>query len=69
MAKTYLVGGMSCGGCVKSVTNAIVSFYPTAEVRVELDARKVEVTGDVDDGQIATLVEQAGFDFQGEVRP
>ncbi|MDE0801636.1 MAG: heavy-metal-associated domain-containing protein [Rhodospirillaceae bacterium] len=65
MAKTYLVGGMTCGGCVKSVTSAITAQYPSVGVEVELDGGKVQVDGDVEDIQIATLVEDAGFSYGG----
>ena len=65
MAKTYLVGGMTCGGCVKSVTSAITAQYPLVGVEVELDGGKVQVDGDVEDIQIATLVEDAGFSYRG----
>ena len=65
MAKTYLVGGMTCSGCVKSVTNAIMAQYPSVGVEVELDGGKVQVDGDVEDIQIATLVEDAGFSYRG----
>lgn len=65
MAKTYLVGGMTCSGCVKSVTNAITAQYPSVGVEVELDGGKVQVDGDVEDIQIATLVEDAGFSYRG----
>lgn len=65
MTKTYLVGGMSCGGCAKSVTNAITAKYPSADVQVQLEGGKVQVAGDVDDAQIAAVVEDAGFSFGG----
>ena len=65
MAQTYLVGGMTCGGCVKSVTNAITAHYPSVGVEVELDRGKVQVYGDVEDIKIATLVEDAGFSYEG----
>ena len=65
MTKTYLVGGMTCGGCVKSVTSAIAAHYPSVRVEVELDGGKVRVDGDVEDIEIATLVEDAGFSYGG----
>ncbi len=65
MAKTYLVGGMTCSGCVKSVTNAITAQYPSVEIEVELDGGKVRVEGEVEDVRIATLVEDAGFSYVG----
>ncbi len=66
MIKTYLVDGMSCSGCVKSVTNAIKAHYPDAQVQVELEAGTVEVVGDIEDSRVSSLIEDAGFDFRGQ---
>lgn len=65
MEKTYLVAGMTCSGCAKSVTNAIKATYPSADVQVRLEDGKVRVAGDTDDQQIATVVEDAGFSYGG----
>ena len=67
MAKTYRVTGMSCGGCSKSVTNAIKELAPSAEVSVDLDAAQVTVVNLDDDALIAKAVDNAGFTFEGPV--
>ncbi len=66
MTKTYRVNGMSCSGCVTSVTNAITGQYPKVAVDVALETGTVRIDGEVDDSRIATLVEDAGFEFGGE---
>ncbi len=64
MAKTYKVGGMTCGGCVRSVENAIRAAAPDAKVNVDLAGGKVTVEG-ADEQAVAAAVDDAGFDFQG----
>ena len=45
VSDTYRVSGMTCGGCVRAVTNAIKAAVPSARVDVDLAAGKVTVDG------------------------
>ena len=66
--KTYLVGGMSCQGCVNAVTNAIKAAAPLAEVSVALDAAAdslVTVAGSADEAPVIQAITEAGFEFHG----
>lgn len=65
MADVYKVDGMTCGGCARSVTNAIVKLAPDARVAVDLDAKTVSVDGAADEATVRKAVEAAGFDFLG----
>ena len=65
MAKTYLVEGMTCSGCVNAVTNAIKGKDASAEVKVDLETGKVDVEGILDEAAIIAAVEDAGFDYKG----
>lgn len=65
MSDTYSVLGMSCGGCAKSVTNAILDAAPGAKVEVDLDAKAVTVQG-ADEPAVKAAVEDAGFEFAGK---
>ncbi|MEE9357805.1 heavy-metal-associated domain-containing protein [Candidatus Vondammii sp. HM_W22] len=65
MSKIYKVEGMSCGGCVSSVEQAIKSAAPSATVSVVLESGLVTVDGVDDDGMIAQAVDDAGFTFAG----
>lgn len=65
MADTYIVKGMTCGGCVNSVTNAIKHADPTATVDVVLDSGHVTVDSTMDEAAIKNAIEDAGFDFEG----
>jgi copper chaperone len=60
---TYGVGGMSCGGCVASVTKAVEKLGVTAAV--DLAAGTVTVRGAADEAAVKKAVEGAGFDFLG----
>jgi len=64
MNDTYTVIGMTCGGCAKSVTNAIQDAEPGASVEVDLDAKSVTVDG-ADEATVKQAVEDAGFEFSG----
>jgi len=64
MSDTYKVIGMTCGGCAKSVANAILDAAPDAEVAVNLDEKTVKVNG-ADEAAVKRAVEDAGFEFSG----
>lgn len=63
--KTYKVGGMTCGGCAKSVSAAIGKAAPDADIAVDHAAGTVTVAGAVAEDTIKAAVEAAGFDFLG----
>ncbi|MBK1663687.1 heavy metal transporter [Rhodospirillum rubrum] len=67
MAKTYLVGGMTCGGCARSVERAIKSLTDDADLKVvvDLEGGCVSVEGLDDDAAIEAAVDGAGFDYLG----
>jgi copper chaperone len=65
MADTYRVGGMTCDGCARAVTNAIKARAANAEVNVDLKTGQVRVSGPVDQATVAAAVADAGFEFGG----
>ncbi len=65
MAKTYIVEGMTCSGCVNAVTKAIKAKDGSAEVDVDLDTGKVQVGGSLKEAAVIEAVEDAGFDYKG----
>jgi copper chaperone len=65
MATKYKVSGMTCGGCVRSVTNAITARDGSAKVEVDLPTGIVSVEGDLSEDAVKDAVEGAGFDFGG----
>ena len=59
------VGGMSCQGCVKSVTDVLLAVPGVAEAAVSLDAGQAQVTYDPATAAVDRLraaIEDAGFD-------
>jgi copper chaperone len=66
MSGIFRVSGMSCGGCVSSVEQAIKAVAPEADVDVMLDAGLVKVEGLDDNDLVRKAVEDAGFTFEGE---
>ncbi len=64
-AQIYIVKGMSCSGCVSSVTKALKNADPVAEVSVELEAGKVTLESGLSEDAVRAAVEDAGFDFEG----
>ena len=65
MSGTYRVNGMSCGGCVRAVANAIRRRAPGTEVSVDLDKGLVTVEGEAPEAEVREAVAQAGFEFAG----
>ncbi|MPS25826.1 heavy-metal-associated domain-containing protein [Pigmentiphaga sp.] len=61
----FQVQGMSCGHCVKAVTQAVQSAYPQARVEVDLGAGKVRVDQAGDAARIAQLIAEAGYTVSG----
>ena len=64
-AQIYIVKGMSCSGCVSSVTKALKQADPGAEVSVQLEEGKVTLQSGLSDDAIRAAIEDAGFDFEG----
>jgi copper chaperone len=62
---TIKVGGMSCGGCVKSVTGVLTAMEGVAKADVSLEKGEAVVVFDVTKvqrPQLAQVIEDAGFD-------
>ena len=55
------IEGMHCGGCAGSVTRAIQSQDPLAQIRVDRAARTVEADTEVAAGLIVSAIKAAGY--------
>ena len=53
--------GMSCGGCVSSVTRALRALDSSATVEVDLATQRVRVDGNVDAAQARQALDDAGY--------
>jgi len=59
--QTFDVKGMSCGHCERAVTQAVKSVDPTAQVKVDLGAGKVEVQSTQPREAIAKAIAEEGY--------
>lgn len=58
----FQVGGMTCGHCVKAVTEAIQAVDPEAQVQVDLASGRVAVEGTASRESLAEAIAQEGYD-------
>ena len=59
------IGGMSCGGCVKSITGILVALPGVSKAEVSLEQGRAVVEFDpeqVDRAELVEAIESAGFD-------
>lgn len=64
---TYLVEGMTCTGCTSSLERALREALGAVEVAVELEGGRVRVSGAHEVSAVERAVEDAGFDFKGQL--
>ena len=57
----FHIDNMSCGGCVRSVTKAIQSVDPVAEVNADPATHKVEVVTTAPRAKLEAVLADAGF--------
>jgi copper chaperone len=62
MNQTFQVKGMTCGHCVRAVTEAVKSVDQQADVKVDLASGKVEVQTQQDRGAIARAIAEDGYE-------
>ena len=60
----FKVGEMSCGHCVRAITQAIQALQATATVEVDLATGRVRVDGTLGAEQIATAIREQGYPVQ-----
>ncbi len=67
-ATTYDVQGMTCGHCVRSVTEEISQVEGVTSVEVSLEAGTASVAGEADPEAVRAAVTEAGYEVTG-IRP
>ncbi|MCF5736689.1 heavy-metal-associated domain-containing protein [Pseudomonas syringae] len=60
----FNVQGMTCGHCVRAVTEAIKNDDPTADVQVELASKQVKVQSSLSPERIVSLISEEGYQAQ-----
>jgi len=58
---TYQIQNMTCGGCVRHVTEAIKGVDPEATVTVDLHQRTAEVESKAPETEILRALEEEGY--------
>ncbi|WP_025995920.1 heavy-metal-associated domain-containing protein [Pseudomonas viridiflava] len=60
----FTVQGMTCGHCVRAVTQAIKHDDPAADVQVELASKEVKVESLLSAEHIIRLISEEGYQAQ-----
>ncbi|NWF06597.1 copper resistance protein CopZ [Pseudomonas sp. 2822-15] len=59
--QVFSVEGMTCGHCVRAVTQAVQSQDPAASVNVNLAAKEVGVESRLSAEQVIALITEEGY--------
>ena len=59
--QVFSVEGMTCGHCVRAVTQAVQSQDPTASVKVDLAAKEVGVESRLSAEQVIKAITEEGY--------
>jgi copper chaperone len=62
MEQQFTVSGMSCGHCVRAVTEAVKEVDLDAGVQVDLGHKSVVVQSGVDRAKLADAITAAGYE-------
>ncbi|MCA0270474.1 MAG: heavy-metal-associated domain-containing protein [Proteobacteria bacterium] len=57
----FHIQNMTCGGCIRSVTKAIRSVDPDAEVSADPGTHKVDVKSDASRERLTAALTEAGY--------
>ena len=67
MEKTYTISGMSCSGCVNSLTRVLKSVPGIEPLKIEVGKAQLRLANDVTSQTVKDAVERAGFEVVAEV--
>ncbi|WP_207283517.1 heavy-metal-associated domain-containing protein [Pseudomonas sp. FW300-N2F2] len=60
--QTFNVQGMSCGHCVKAITQAVQAKDPAADVQVDLGAKTVRVQSSLAADAVLAAIKEEGYE-------
>ncbi|MVW74925.1 heavy-metal-associated domain-containing protein [Pseudomonas xionganensis] len=60
--QVFNVEGMTCGHCIKAISEALQSRDPAAKVQVDLGKKEVRVDSQVDATELMSAIAEAGYD-------
>ena len=58
------VEGMSCGGCVSTIQEALATDTEISEVSVELDSKTVSLATEKPIDEVLSLLQDAGYEAE-----
>lgn len=61
--QTFNVQGMSCGHCVKAITQAVQAKDPAADVQVDLNAKTVRVQSSLPVDAVVAAIKEEGYEI------
>lgn len=61
---TFQVKGMSCGHCVRAITQAVQALDAAAEVQVDLGQGEVRVASRLEDSVILAAIREEGYEAE-----
>ncbi|MBT2372415.1 heavy-metal-associated domain-containing protein [Pseudomonas fluorescens] len=62
--RRFNIPNMTCGGCARSVTKALLSVDPQARIETDPPSREVRVDSALDEGTLLTVLSEAGYPHQ-----
>lgn len=65
----FTVPGMTCDGCGRRVTNAILGVDPGAEIITDPPSRDLKVTTKADEQALLAALSEAGYPAEQTVQP
>lgn len=60
--QVFNVEGMTCGHCIKAISEALQARDPAAKVQVDLGKKEVRVDSQVDATELMSAIAEAGYD-------
>jgi len=64
--KTFTIQGMSCGGCVNSLTRVLKSVPGVEPIKIEVGKAQLRLDERVTSRTVKDAVERAGFEVTAE---
>ena len=65
--KTFNISGMSCGGCVNSLTRVLKSVPGITPIKIEVGKAQLRLDERITSQTVKDAVARAGFQVTGEV--
>ena len=58
---TFEVKDMTCGHCIKAITQAVLTVDPTAKVQIDLSSHRVQIESASAETELSNAIVKAGY--------